>query len=74
LSTPREPPPCKRCGARAWSVESRRKSTPRWLIELLFAVPDVLIYQSESAGWPGKTFERWTCGQCGRRVRVTPKG
>jgi hypothetical protein len=54
-------------------VESRRKSTPRWLIELLFAVPDVLIYQSESAGWPGKTFERWTCGNCGRRVRVTPK-
>lgn len=42
-------------------------------MELVFAVPDVLIYQSESAGWPGKAYERWTCGECGRRVRVTPR-
>jgi len=49
----------------------RRKSTPRWLLEFVFAVPDVLIYQSESAGWPGRTYERWTCEECGRKVRVS---
>jgi hypothetical protein len=42
-------------------------------MELVFAVPDVLIYQSESAGWPKKRYERWTCGECGRRVRVALK-
>jgi hypothetical protein len=63
-------PPCRRCGKTAWRTETRRKSTPRWLLETLFAIPDVLIFQSESAGWPGKTYERWTCSECGRTVRV----
>lgn len=63
-------PPCKRCGKTAWRTETRRKSTPRRLVEFVFAVPDVLIYQSESAGWPGRNYERWTCEGCGRKVRV----
>ncbi|MEO8458840.1 MAG: hypothetical protein ABI559_13640 [Chloroflexota bacterium] len=63
-------PPCKRCGQTNWRTETRSKSTPRWLLEFVFAVPDVLIYQSESAGWPQKTYERWTCENCGRKVRV----
>jgi hypothetical protein len=37
---------------------------------MVFAVPDVLIFQSESGGWPKKVYERWTCGQCGRQARV----
>ncbi|MCH7617939.1 MAG: hypothetical protein J4N36_05515 [Chloroflexi bacterium] len=49
----------------------RRKSRLRWAIETIFAVPDVLIYQSESAGWPGREYERWTCARCGRSVRVS---
>ncbi len=48
----------------------RQKSRLRWAIETAFAVPDVLIFQSESAGWPGKEYERWTCASCGRSVRV----
>jgi hypothetical protein len=43
---------------------------PRWLLETVFAAPDVWIFQSESAGWPKKTYERWTCANCGRTVRV----
>jgi hypothetical protein len=39
-------------------------------MELVFAAPDVWIFQGESAGWPGKTYERWTCAKCGRAVRV----
>jgi hypothetical protein len=66
-------PPCKRCGSRDWQTETRGKSTARWLIETVFAAPDVWIFQSESAGWPAKTYERWTCANCGRRVRVAPK-
>jgi len=66
-------PPCRRCGKTAWRIETRRKSFPRWLLEFVFAVPDVLIYQSESAGWPGRTYERWTCENCGRKVRVSPE-
>jgi hypothetical protein len=41
------------------------------MIELLFAAPDVWIFQSESGGWPGKQYERWTCANCGRRARVS---
>lgn len=65
-------PPCKRCGQTDWRSEPRTKSVPRWLLETLFAIPDVLIFQSESAGWPAKTYERWTCNNCGRTVRVAP--
>ncbi|HVP06013.1 MAG TPA: hypothetical protein VMT90_10090 [Dehalococcoidia bacterium] len=68
--TAQKPPPCKRCGKRDWRTETRRKSVPRWLIETVFAIPDVLIYQSESAGWPSRAYERWTCTNCGRTVRV----
>jgi hypothetical protein len=64
-------PPCKRCGNRDWSVESRAKGRLRWLLEIVFAAPDVWIFQSESAGWPGKQYELWTCGHCGRRARVS---
>jgi len=64
-------PPCKRCGNRDWSVESREKGRLRWLLETVFAAPDVWIFQSESAGWPGKQYEMWTCGKCGRRARVS---
>jgi hypothetical protein len=64
-------PPCRRCTNREWSVETKPKHTIRWLIETLFAAPDVWIFQSESAGWPGKTYEIWTCLSCGRRARVS---
>ena len=67
---PSRRPPCKRCGASDWQTEVRRKSTLRWATETVFAIPDVLIFQGESAGWPGKEYERWTCGGCGRSVRV----
>ncbi len=63
-------PPCRRCGGRAWHVEPRPKSRLRWLAETVFAAPEVWIFQSESGGWPGKQYERWTCAACGRRVRV----
>lgn len=43
----------------------------RWLLETAFAVPDVWIFQSESAGWPGKDYELWTCRNCGHRARVS---
>jgi predicted RNA-binding Zn-ribbon protein involved in translation (DUF1610 family) len=69
----RKQPPCKRCGQTNWRTETRRKSPLRWLLECVFAVPDVLIYQSESAGWPARTYERWTCENCGRTVRVSPR-
>lgn len=62
--------PCRRCGGRNWDIEVRRKARLRWLLETVFAAPDVWIFQSESAGWPGKQYERWTCAKCGRRVRV----
>lgn len=41
------------------------------MVEMLFAVPDVWIFQSESGGWPGKEYERWTCTNCGRKARVS---
>jgi hypothetical protein len=63
-------PPCRRCGARDWQVALRTKSRLRWLIETVFAVPDVLIFQGESAGWPSMEYERWTCSECSRAVRV----
>ncbi len=63
-------PPCKRCQASNWRIDVRRKSPLRWAIETVFAVPDVLIFQGESAGWPGRAYERWTCASCGRTVRV----
>jgi len=43
----------------------------RWLVETIFAAPDVWIFQSESAGWPGKQYELWTCRACGRSARVS---
>jgi hypothetical protein len=67
----RKVPPCKRCGKSEWLIEERPKSTPRWAIETVFAAPDVWIFQSESGGWPGKTYERWTCTSCGRTARVS---
>jgi ribosomal protein L37E len=66
-------PPCKRCGQTAWDVQTREKNRLRWALETLLAAPDVWIYQSESGGWPGKTYELWTCRNCGRRARVAPK-
>jgi len=63
-------PPCKRCGNRDWAIEQRHKARLRWLFEVIFAAPDVWIFQSESAGWPGKEYELWTCRSCGRRARV----
>lgn len=63
-------PPCRRCGGKAWQVERRPKSTLRWLAETVIAAPDVWIFQSESGGWPGREYERWTCLTCGRSVRV----
>jgi hypothetical protein len=64
-------PPCKRCNNRDWEIEPRLKSRFRWVIETIFAAPDVWIFQSESAGWPGKEFEMWTCRSCGHRARVS---
>jgi len=64
-------PPCRRCGKKSWGIEPRRKSPLRWVVETVFAAPDVWIFQSESAGWPGKTYERWTCLNCGRAARVS---
>jgi hypothetical protein len=64
-------PPCKRCNNRDWDVETRDKSRLRWTVETIFAAPDVWIFQSESAGWPGKQFELWTCRSCGRQARVS---
>ena len=63
-------PPCKRCSNRAWSVEERPKARLRRLAELVFAAPDVWIFQSESAGWPARHYERWTCLHCGRTACV----
>jgi hypothetical protein len=40
-------------------------------VETVFAAPDVWIFQSESGGWPGKQYERWTCLNCGRSARVS---
>lgn len=66
-----EGPPCKRCGGHAWSIEPHRKAHVRWLIETVFAAPDVWIFQGESGGWPEKQYERWTCLGCGRTARVS---
>ena len=63
-------PPCKRCGGHVWEIDLCPKGRVRWLLETVFAAPDVWIFQSESGGWPGKQYERWTCLNCGRRVRV----
>ncbi|HEV8575370.1 MAG TPA: hypothetical protein VGR43_11760 [Dehalococcoidia bacterium] len=52
-------------------MESREKGRVRWLLETVFAAPDVWIFQSESAGWPGKRYELWICRDCGRRARVS---
>jgi hypothetical protein len=70
LIPPAKRPPCRRCGANDWRPSVRRKWLLRWAVETVFAVPDVLIFQGESAGWPGREYERWTCGGCGRSVRV----
>jgi len=51
-------------------VERRSKARLRWLAETVIAAPDVWIFQGESAGWPGKEYELWTCQNCGRRARV----
>jgi hypothetical protein len=64
-------PPCRRCGQKVWDIEPRPKSRFRWALETVFAAPDVWIFQSESGGWPGKTYERWTCLNCGRTARVS---
>lgn len=63
-------PPCKRCRSRVWYVEERDKARLRWLLETLFAAPDVWIFQGESAGWPSRRYQRWTCAGCGRSVKV----
>jgi hypothetical protein len=41
------------------------------MFETVFAAPEVWIFQSESAGWPGKDYELWTCRSCGHRARVS---
>ena len=64
-------PPCRRCGQKSWDIEPLPKSRVRWLVETIFAAPDVWIFQSESGGWPGKAYERWTCLNCGRTARVS---
>jgi hypothetical protein len=64
-------PPCRRCTNRSWEIESRRKGSLRWIAETVFAAPDVWIFQSESAGWPAKLYERWKCTSCGRVARVS---
>ena len=64
-------PPCRRCARSAWEIEPRPKSPLRWFVETVFAAPDVWIFQGESAGWPGKHYERWTCVNCGRVARVS---
>jgi hypothetical protein len=64
-------PPCRRCANRSWQIEPRPKNTVRWIVETVFAAPDVWIFQSESAGWPGRQYERWTCINCGRVARVS---
>ena len=51
-------------------MERRSKARLRWLAETVIAAPDVWIFQGESAGWPGKEYELWTCQNCGRRARV----
>ncbi len=70
-STSREEhgPTCRRCGNTTWRVEERPKSRLRWLFEMGMASPDVLIFQSDSGGWPSKMAEFWTCHSCGRKVR-----
>jgi hypothetical protein len=70
FATGREPP-CKRCKSRDWEIEPQEKGRLRWALETVFAAPDVWIFQSESAGWPGKQFELWTCRHCGHRARVS---
>jgi hypothetical protein len=40
------------------------------MFETVFAAPDVWIFQNESAGWPGRTYELWKCESCGRSARV----
>lgn len=62
-------PPCRRCRERRWQVQIRPKSRFRRCLEFVFAVPDVLIFQSDSGGWPGRQAEIWTCLSCGRRAR-----
>ncbi|HXG35494.1 MAG TPA: hypothetical protein VNL15_00840 [Dehalococcoidia bacterium] len=62
-------PPCRRCRERRWKVESRPKGRLRRWVETVFALPDVLIFQSDSGGWPKKQAEVWTCLNCGRTAR-----
>jgi len=66
----KEGPPCKRCRDKQWRTEERRKSAGRWVIETVFAAPDVWIFQGESAGWPSREYELWTCANCGHSARV----
>jgi len=69
-ANPAKTPPCKRCGARSGQIEEQPKARLRWIVETVFAAPDVWIFQSESAGWPRKSYQRWACDNCGRAVRV----
>jgi len=64
-------PPCRRCAQTSWDVEPQLKGRIRWLVEIVFAAPDVWIFQGESGGWPAKQYERWTCLHCGRTARVS---
>jgi hypothetical protein len=50
-------------------VIQRRKGCLRYLLEMAIAAPDVVIFQSDSGGWPSRDAEWWTCLNCGRRVR-----
>ncbi len=61
-------PPCKRCGGRSWDVEELPKGWLRWIMEAVFAAPDVWIFQGESGGWPSKSYQRWSCRTCRRKV------
>jgi len=62
-------PPCRRCRERRWRIETRPKARLRRYLEIFFALPDVLIFQRESGGWPGTMAETWTCLNCGRTAR-----
>jgi hypothetical protein len=63
-------PTCRRCGGNRWRVERRPKARLRWLLEMAIALPEVLIFQDESPGWPSRESQFWTCLGCGRRVRL----
>lgn len=62
-------PPCRRCSQKQWQVEARPKSRLRFWLETLLVAPEVLVFGDESAGWPEREGQLWTCLSCGRRVR-----